>query len=77
MVGSKLVEVYDMDAEFSAFTDDMVWSIVKGYAPLVQTDPSRLIVRFDSILINGSVNKKLHTILDYFIAVARFFQVLE
>ena len=52
-----------MDAEFSAFTDDMVWSIVKGYAPLVQTDPSRLIVRFDSILINRSVNKKLHTIL--------------
>ena len=77
VVGSKLVEVYDMDAEFSAFTDDMVWSIVKGYAPLVQTDPSRLIVRFDSILINGSVNKKLHTILDYFIAAARFFQVLE
>ncbi|MDA9791137.1 BREX-1 system phosphatase PglZ type A [Schleiferiaceae bacterium] len=77
VVGSKLVEVYDVDAEFSAFTDDMVWSIIKGYAPLVQTDPSRLIVRFDSILINSSVNKKLHSILDYFIATARFFQVLE
>jgi uncharacterized protein (TIGR02687 family) len=77
VVGSKLVEVYDMDAEFSAFTDDMVWSIIKGYAPLVQTDPSRLIVRFDSILINSSVNKKLHSILDYFITAARFFQVLE
>lgn len=75
--GDKLIEAYGLDANFTEFTNSMIWAIILNLQSQISVNPEIIIHKTDSISLQHSVPESLDVVLKYLSYVAKLHQMVN
>jgi uncharacterized protein (TIGR02687 family) len=74
--GSKLIEVYGEDANFSEYTTEMIWEIIKRIQSHLISAPANIIKQLETLSLQPDVDTTVKETLKYLIQVAKMHQYI-